>query len=153
MFISLTFPTQIRPVYLFITEYKKLWPVCNRPQLLIYPANITSTLVRPPCPHKKLSRWIEANLIGDLFWSKKSELSLKVRSLHLCILYINIFNINNIFLKYIHACVCIYIYIINIHSTHTSCKQRLLLWMWLIAINRLTALIHTHTVYILKILL
>ncbi len=37
--------------------------------------------------------------------------------------------------------VCIYIYIINMHSTHTLCKQKLLFWMWLITINRLTALI------------
>ncbi len=39
---------------------------------------------------------------------------------------------------------CIYIHIINIHSTHTHthilCKQKLLFWMQLIAINRLTAL-------------
>ncbi len=39
---------------------------------------------------------------------------------------------------------CIYIYIINIHSTHIYTvlrKQKLLFWMRLIAINRLTALI------------
>ncbi len=46
-------------------------------------------------------------------------------------------------LEYIHACMCIYIYIINIHSTHTHilCEEKLLFWMRLITINRLTALI------------
>ncbi len=51
------------------------------------------------------------------------------------------------FHKYIHACVCIYIYIINIHSTHSyiiNSKQTILLWMRLIAINRLTALIESY---------
>ncbi len=32
----------------------------------------------------------------------------------------------------------LYIHMINIHSTHTLCKQKLLFWMWLIMINRLT---------------
>ncbi len=36
----------------------------------------------------------------------------------------------------------IYIYIyINIHSTHILCKQKLVFWMRLIAINHLTAVI------------
>ncbi len=42
----------------------------------------------------------------------------------------------------LYVCVFIYIYIIHIHSTHTHilCKQKLLFWMGLIAIHRLTAL-------------
>ncbi len=51
------------------------------------------------------------------------------------------------------VCVCIYIYIhiINVHSTvhtHILCKQKLLFWMRLIEINRLTALIYVHNVNI-----
>jgi len=45
-----------------------------------------------------------------------------------------------VFLKYIHACVCIYIYKLIIH-THILCKHKLLFWMRLITINRLTDLI------------
>ncbi len=56
---------------------------------------------------------------------------------------ISYINISYIFLKYIHVCVCIYIYI-YIHNkytqhTHKLCKQKLLFWMHLFAINRLTA--------------
>ncbi len=45
---------------------------------------------------------------------------------------------------------CLYLYIHNKYTQHTHilyilCKQKLLFWMWLVAINRLTALI-----YILK---
>ncbi len=40
-----------------------------------------------------------------------------------------------------YVCVFIYIDIINIHSTHTLCEQKLLFWIRLIAINRLTALV------------
>ncbi len=81
MFISLTFPIQIRPVYLFITEYKKLWPVYNQPQFFIYPCKITSTLVSaPPHPHKnnfsldlsKSHRWpilISKKWVGEEFAS------------------------------------------------------------------------------------
>ncbi len=54
-----------------------------------------------------------------------------------------IFNKYNIFLKYIHACVCIYIYTVTVH-THILIKQNLLFWMWLIMINRLTALSATY---------
>ncbi len=39
----------------------------------------------------------------------------------------------------------IYPYIINIHRTHTYIMQtKLLFWMWLIAINNLTALIYAY---------
>ncbi len=58
----------------------------------------------------------------------------------------------NIFLKYIHACVCIYIYIINTDSIHILCKQKLLFWMWLIPINHLTALMYVYIQYIYKTL-
>ncbi len=40
---------------------------------------------------------------------------------------------------------CIYIYIIKKHSKHVLCKQKLLLWMWLITIYRLITHTHTHT--------
>jgi len=52
-----------------------------------------------------------------------------------------------IFLKYIHACVCIYIYKLIIHTTHTNilCKHKLLFWMRLIVINRCPSLLYTHT--------
>jgi len=46
-----------------------------------------------------------------------------------------------IFLKYVHACVCIYIFKIIIHTTHTFIKQKLLFWMQLIEINRCPALL------------
>ncbi len=50
----------------------------------------------------------------------------------------------------LYVCVCVYIYIytvyiINIHSPHI-CKQELLFWMRLIAINRLTALINIQKI-------
>ncbi len=58
---------------------------------------------------------------------------------------INIYIHVNIFKMYI-ACVCIFIYIINIHSdsTHIYYVNKLLFWMRLIAIHRLTALIIIH---------
>ncbi len=49
-----------------------------------------------------------------------------------------------IFSKYIgllYVCVFIYSNTINIYSTHILCKQKLLFWIRLIAINRLTALV------------
>ncbi len=52
----------------------------------------------------------------------------------------NIFFLN----IYIHACMCIYIYIINIHCIHTLCKEKLLFWMRLIIISRLTELVLMH---------
>ncbi len=49
-------------------------------------------------------------------------------------IHVNIFKIYT-------ECVCIYIYILNKHSTHTYImQQKLLFWMRLISINRLTAL-------------
>ncbi len=43
----------------------------------------------------------------------------------------------HIFLKYMQACVYLFIH----NNTHILCKQKLLFWMRLIAIIRLTALI------------
>ncbi len=38
---------------------------------------------------------------------------------------------------------CLYLYIRNEYAQYTHiCKQELLFWMWLIAINRLTALVN-----------
>ncbi len=71
---------------------------------------------------------------------------------HACI-YLRYMFILNIFINYmnihmhvnifkIYTCIGVYLYIHNIHSTHRLCKQKLLFWMRLIAINRLTALKH-----------
>ncbi len=49
----------------------------------------------------------------------------------------------------IHAvCDCMYIDIIKIHAYSILYKQKHLFWMWLIAINCLTALIYRHKPYI-----
>ncbi len=46
----------------------------------------------------------------------------------------------------------VYLYIHNKYTqyTHILCKQKLLFWMWLIVINRLTALIYTLYLYVYK---
>ncbi len=48
----------------------------------------------------------------------------------------------------------IYIYLINIHSIHMLCKQKLVFWMRLIAINHLTAFIfvlkENNSTYLIK---
>ncbi len=61
--------------------------------------------------------------------------NIKYNNAHIYI-QVNIFKIHTV-------CVCIYIYIINKHSTHILCKQKLLFWIQLIAINHLTALLKT----------
>ncbi len=67
--------------------------------------------------------------------------NIKYNNAHIYI-YIYIYTQVNIF-KIHTVCVCIYIYIINKHSTHILCKQKLLFWIQLIAINHLTALLKT----------
>ncbi len=85
--------------------------------------------------------YVYINTHTCMYIFKKNILCLYIFNIFIYdIIYLNINIYMEIFSKYM-LYVCLYIYIINIHSTHIHilCKQKLLFWMRLIVINRLTA--------------